>query len=147
MKQALQNILLIEDDEAHAEIFIFYAQRFDPDLKVTHLPDGEAAFRYLDQLDEDPSTHPDLVVLDLNLPRYSGLEVLQRIKEDVKARRIPVVILSSSSSNGDITAAWSRGVNSYLRKPMEQNAFEPLIKKALDYWAQNDRAPTAVPET
>lgn len=147
MSKGLQQVLLVEDEEAHAEIFSFYARRFDAELEVVHLLDGESALRYLDQTTCPGQEAPDLIVLDLNLPRYSGLEILRRIKEEPAFRKIPVVILSSSTSAGDLAAAWDLGVNSYLRKPMEQNGFEPLIRQTLGYWSLNEHSPGQTPET
>lgn len=139
MRPTLKNILLIEDDPAHAEIFTFYAGRIFEDVTVEHLADGEAALTYFEELTLPGPRLPEIIFLDLNLPRYSGVEVLTRIRQNPLACRIPAVVFTSSESERDIHLSWKLGASSYLRKPMEENGFEPLIRNALSYWAGNER--------
>ena len=112
-------ILLMEDDPGDVEL-IFEALR---DAKITlaidHVPDGEAGMHYLRREAPYPDApRPDIVLLDLNMPRMDGREVLSALKGDKQLRAIPVVILTTSEAEADIMASYDLGANCYLKKPL-----------------------------
>jgi DNA-binding response OmpR family regulator len=86
-------------------------------------PDGEIAINYIDELDDDLVSCPDLAIIDLNLPRKNGRQVLQRMRQSQKCRRIPVVVLSSSDAEPDRSDSARLGASRYLRKPSRLEEF------------------------
>lgn len=131
-------ILLIEDDDDHAEITEFYIKENYPHMQVFRLSDGERAMKYLDKIGNDADhDYPWLILLDLKIPKYSGLEILARLKSDIVLKRVPVVIFTTSNSNKDVTDAFDSCANSYISKPIEQDAFETTIRQIVGYWLNN----------
>jgi two-component system, response regulator len=138
------SILLVEDDPAHAEIVLRNLIRVQDRVKcVAHLSDGQQALDYLQRegMHSDPqsSPRPDLVLLDLRLPRVDGFEVLRRMKATQDVSHIPVVVLSTSEAEGDIAAAYQTGACSYLVKPAEFAAYVDLIRDLGHYWSDLNR--------
>lgn len=86
-------------------------------------------------------------MLDLDLPKIDGLEVLKRLKADPRTRTLPVVILTSSSQQEDMLTAYERGANSFVRKPVEFDAFVRAIAALGLFWAVVNEAPTAAPDS
>ncbi len=131
-------VLLVEDDPGHAELVKRNLQRSGRALRLSHVADGQAALDYLRHAGEyagvDDHPNPDLILLDLRLPRVDGLEVLRQIKEDPALTRIPVVILTTSHSEPDIAEAYARRANSYLVKPVGFQQFSDLMGQVKDYW-------------
>jgi chemotaxis family two-component system response regulator Rcp1 len=84
---------------------------------------------------------PDLIVLDLNMPRKNGLEVLQEIKNDPKLKLIPVLILSTSTSEDDILASYALNANCFISKPFEYDQFVSIIKNIEQFWLSNAKLP------
>ncbi|HYP76640.1 MAG TPA: response regulator [Polyangiaceae bacterium] len=138
------SILLVEDDPAHAEIVLRNLTNLQDRVRcIAHLSDGQQALDYLQRRGEhsDPqsSPRPDLVLLDLRLPRVDGFEVLRRIKASESVSHIPVVVLSTSEAEGDIAAAYQTGACSYLVKPAEFEAYVELIRGLGHYWSGLNR--------
>lgn len=131
-------ILLVEDNEDHAEIVMrsFRAHQVANDFHL--VTDGEAALDYLFRKGEyhDPkkSPRPDVILLDLRLPKTDGWEVLKKIKEAEPLHRIPVVVLTSSNDQIDITKAYDAHANSYLVKPVDFKKFTELMRDLGFYW-------------
>ncbi len=128
-------ILLVEDSPADVRLAreVLSEAMLDHELFVAM--DGEQALQML----IDPVAHlggrlPDLVLLDLNLPRMSGREVLNAIKHDPRWRRIPVLILSTSSSEDDVRACYDAHANAYLTKPVDWTQFVSLASALRDFW-------------
>jgi len=97
--------------------------------------DGEAALAFMRREDEyAEAPRPDLILLDLNLPRLSGIEVLQALKSDPELKRIPVVVLTTSASERDVDQAYEEHVNAYVRKPLELDAFMQVVRLVDEYW-------------
>lgn len=138
-------ILLVEDDPAHAEIVQRNLERTLVPHRLIHVEDGQVALEYLYHegvyTDPQSSPAPDLIVLDLRLPRVNGLEVLQRIKTDLQLKQIPVVVLTTSDAEGDLLRAYNGGAGSYLVKPVSFEKFTALIKAFGIYWLTRNRFP------
>ena len=114
-------ILLVEDDADHTELVRRAIEELGRDVRLVALADGEIALDYLfrrgEWADPERSPQPDLVFLDLRLPRLDGFRVLREIKNASALRHIPIVILTSSSSDRDVEQAYAEHANSYLVKP------------------------------
>ena len=137
-------ILLVEDSPADVRLAqeVLAEAGVDHDLYVAE--DGELALQML----RDPVTHtggqlPDLVLLDLNLPRLSGREVLAEIKRHARWRRIPVLILSTSASEDDVQGCYDAYANAYLIKPVDWTQFVALAAALRDFWFRFASLPVA----
>ena len=123
----------IEDNPAHADLIRRQLTRTRPGLKIVHLADGDAALHYLmHRLPQDAA--PKLILLDLRLPKVDGIEVLRQLKEHPELRRLPVVVLSTSSARKDLVDAYRHGANSYLVKPLEFEPFREMIEALCHFW-------------
>jgi len=136
MTGSILSILLIEDNEAHAELV---KRSFEDNAvanKIRHLKDGEEAYKFLFENQEiyEEGNMPNLILLDLRLPKIDGMEILKKIKTEEKLKNIPVVILTSSHAEKDLIAAYSNYANSYLVKPLDFNKFTQLMKDLGFYW-------------
>lgn len=131
-------ILYAEDDPDHAELVMRGLARAGEPCDVVHVFDGEEVMAYLD----GSRPRPQLILLDLRLPKLDGLQVLERVRADARLAGIPVVVLSTSASPGDIRRAYQHHVNSYLVKPIEFAALARLMTDLRTYWLQWNVAPT-----
>jgi two-component system, response regulator len=131
-------ILYIEDDPAHAEFTMRYFNKSNIGKRIIHLSDGQQALDYLfnrgEYSDEEKAPRPNLILLDLRLPKVDGLEVLKIIKSDEFLRRIPTVILTTSEAEADISKAYHYYANSYLVKPLDFVKFSNMIESLGLYW-------------
>ena len=135
-EQMKRTILLVEDNKDHAEITQFHITDHAPDIDVVWLNDGEIAINHIAEKHAmSNGNYPWLVLLDIKLPKYSGHEVLARLKSDEKLKMIPVVMFTTSYVTKDIEAALMQGANSYIQKPMELGEFGSVIGKIIDYWS------------
>lgn len=128
-------ILLVEDDPGHARLTIeaFKEGKIANSLHI--VPDGEAALAYLRR--QGPyagAERPDIVLLDLNLPKKDGREVLRDLKADEDLRRIPVVILTVSKAEEDVLKAYQLHANCYITKPIGMEQFVTVVKSVEDFW-------------
>jgi two-component system response regulator len=132
------HILLVEDNEAHAELVIRGMRDQQVANQIHHVPDGEQALDYLFARGKYASPgnnpRPNLILLDLRLPRVDGLEVLKIIKTTPALLRIPVVILTSSDAETDIARSYDYHANSYVVKPLDFKTFTRLMKDLGFYW-------------
>lgn len=141
-------ILLIEDNPSDVDLTrrALDMSRIANELFVAE--DGETALEYLlgtgAHAGRDVSQLPALALLDLNLPRISGLEVLRRIRADARTRRLPVVMLTSSKEEQDIAAGYDLGVNSYIRKPVDFKQFAHCVEQLGLYWLVLNEQPPKV---
>ena len=130
-------VLLVEDDETHAMLIIRCFGRMDVN-NIHWVSDGEEALDYLmhrgKHEDREKNPRPDLVLLDLRLPRRDGHEVLKDIKNSDDLRSIPVVILTTSKNEYDVTKAYLNHANSYLVKPLGFDKFQQMTKDLAIYW-------------
>ena len=131
-------ILYVEDDPAHAEIAFRSLEKFKEINKIVHVTDGQLALDYLYRQGEYANQlkcpRPDLILLDLRLPKVDGIEVMRKVRTDEELRSIPIVILTTSVAERDIARAYMNNVNSYLVKPLEENKFTELFESLGYYW-------------
>jgi two-component system response regulator len=139
------DILLVEDSEDDAAFFEHALREAMPLAHLLVARDGVEAIHTIFGVatDEDgpPLIRPRVIVLDLKLPKVSGLEVLRRLKGNSHTRTIPVVALSSSKEKRDLAESYQSGANSYLVKPMDFDEFSSLAKALVVYWLQLNQAP------
>jgi two-component system response regulator len=142
-------VLLVEDNPDDEELTIRAFERANLKNPVDVARDGHEALDYLFGTEEQPPKRvPAVVVLDLNLPEMDGLEVLKRIRAEERTRRVPVVILTSSSEDRDVIAGYDLGANSYVRKPIQFDQFATTVAQLGVYWLMiNEPAPTADHDT
>jgi CheY-like chemotaxis protein len=135
-------ILLVEDNPGDVRLT---REALKEGKVLNHLhvvEDGEDAVRFLRREGEfDGAVRPDLVLLDLNLPRKSGHEVLEEIKTDTDLRRIPVVVLTSSEAETDIARSYDRYANAYITKPVDLDQFISVVRAVEDFWLEVVRLP------
>ena len=130
-------ILLVEDNASDEELTIIALKDNNIKNKIQVARDGVEALEYLfGSVDSETlkPVGPLVVLLDLKLPRIDGLEVLKRIKSHPEAKKIPVVVLTSSSEERDIVESYRLGVNSYIRKPVDFNQFTEAANQIGLYW-------------
>ena len=131
-------ILLIEDNPDDAELTRIAFAEAGIDSQLVVVGDGAEALDYLfargAHAGRDAADLPSIVLLDLNLPKLDGREVLQAIRSDARTRALPVVVLTTSDEPFDIEATYALGVNSYIRKPVDFEQFVAAVKQIGLYW-------------
>jgi chemotaxis family two-component system response regulator Rcp1 len=128
-------ILLVEDNPGDVRLAIEALKEAKVHNRLSTVADGEAALNFLKR--KPPyidSPRPDLILLDLNLPRKSGREVLAEIKGDPELKRIPVVILTTSQAEEDIVKANNHSANSYITKPVDLDQFIKVVRSIEEFW-------------
>jgi CheY-like chemotaxis protein len=136
------NILLVEDNPADIRLVKEAFKETDIETRLDVVIDGVAAMEYLySGIKSNGDNLPDLILLDLNLPKKDGREVLVEIKENNDLKRIPVVILTTSSSEEDISETYAHYANSYVVKPANVGRFIETLKNLEDYWFNQIRLP------
>ena len=135
-------ILLVEDDPDHELLTIRALQRSNIANEVRVARDGEEAIAMLfGEGEQALPAVPQLILLDLKLPKVEGLEVLRRIREGEKTRMLPVVVLTSSDEESDIVRSYKLGVNSYIRKPVNFSDFAEATRQLGMYWLVLNECP------
>jgi two-component system response regulator len=131
-------ILLVEDNVTDAELAIRALRKHGIANKVFHLRDGVAALDFLfgrgEYVKRNTRNKPKVILLDLKMPKLSGIEVLQQIKSNSLTRKIPVVVLTSSKENPDVEKCYELGANSYIVKPVEFDNFSKAVAEVGLYW-------------
>jgi two-component system response regulator len=122
----------IEDNEADRRLLGYAFETLGTSVELHAAADGEEALGILADAKTGERCHPDLVILDLNLPKYSGIEVLSRIRQDRDFARVKVVVLTSSDSPLDRSASEALGITAYVRKPMHFDDFVALGGRFLE---------------
>jgi two-component system response regulator len=125
-------ILLVEDNSTDEVLTTRALKNCDIPVTVLVARDGEEALAQL--LSHEPNTLPDLVLLDLKLPKVSGLAVLERLRADPRTKTLPVVVLTSSTKEDDVSEAYRLGCNGYLSKGVDYQHFVNCAKIAVHYW-------------
>jgi two-component system response regulator len=139
-------ILLVEDNPDDEKLTVRALKKNNIVNEVAIARDGAEALDYLfatgAHSSRDVKALPALVLLDLKLPKLDGLEVLRRIRADERMMRLPVVILTSSKEEQDLTQAYNGGVNSYIRKPVDFMEFTEVVRQLGLYWlVLNEKPP------
>lgn len=140
------HILLVEDTATDAEMTMRALKRVGLVNNITWVKDGQQALDYIAREGEFAGRvegDPTLIMLDLKMPKVTGLEVLGVIKGDPRTRIIPVIMLTSSAEEPDIVRCYELGVNSYLVKPVESEKFFEEVSKVGFYWAILNRIPAS----
>jgi two-component system response regulator len=131
-------ILLVEDNPSDADLTRRAFAKGHVSNELVVVEDGQEALDYLRgegaYFGRDISETPSVILLDLKLPKLSGLEVLRAVRADARLRRVPVVILTSSKEEEDVAAGYDLGVNSYVRKPVDFKEFQAAIANLGLYW-------------
>ncbi len=134
----LHPIIIAEDDEDDYLLTIEALKEAGVDTQIKWVKDGEELMNYLEPIGVSKKNSragfPSLILLDLNMPRKDGREVLDEIKKSDTLRKIPVIVLTTSKADTDISHAYDLGVNSYIQKPVRFNEFVEVIKVLSNYW-------------
>ncbi len=145
MENNVVELLLVEDSVNDAEMTIRALKKNNIANNVLHLKDGALALDYLfgtgEYAGRDLGNKPKVILLDLKMPKVSGLQVLERLKADENTRKIPVVVLTSSKEHPDVEKAYDLGVNSYIVKPVEFTNFIKAISELGMYWLVLNQPP------
>jgi two-component system response regulator len=135
-------ILLVEDNQDDETLTLRALKKNNIPNKVVVARDGVEALEYL----FSANNLPELVLLDLNLPKLDGLAVLRRLRERAETRRLPVVILSSSKEDSDLLASYDSGANSFVQKRVDFSEFTEAVKQLGSYWlVLNEPPPDRTP--
>ncbi|MCH7396721.1 response regulator [Belliella sp. DSM 107340] len=133
----LAHILLVEDNEGDILLTLDAFEESKMETQVSVARNGQEALDFLHQRNEYfNAQRPDLILLDINIPIFNGFEVLEQIKGDEKLKKIPVIILTTSSNHKDIQKAYENYCNSYIQKPLEMEDFIKAILKIEEFWLQ-----------
>lgn len=158
----MSKIMLVEDDPVHARIMRRAFESSQSNDQIMHLSDGESAMAALfpasapAQSESDPSSNgnpaipqplsheelPNIILLDLRLPRVDGFEVLQAIRSHEHTRSIPVIVVSTSERPGDISECYRLGANAYITKPVDYTSFLQKLSSLKDFWLKSAELPS-----
>jgi two-component system response regulator len=139
VKAAEIQILLVEDDDDDAAAALRAFKESGMDRRVLRLNDGAEAVEYLQKSRNDPP--PRLILLDMNLPRLGGLDVLAAVRADPRTQGVPVVMLTNCSRREDVARSYSMGANSFIVKPSGSDEFSAAVVGAGSYWMTWNTAP------
>ena len=147
MNDPSQRVILLVEDNADDELMTLRAfRKSNIRNPVVVVRDGAEALDYLfiqgRHADRDPSIRPQVILLDLHLPRIDGLEVLRRIRAHEQTRTLPVVILTSSKEERDLVEGYQLGVNSFVHKPVDVTAFFEAVRQLGMYWLVLNELPS-----
>jgi CheY-like chemotaxis protein len=135
-------ILLVEDSPGDVRLTQEAFREADPSILLHVAYDGADAMAFLKRKgSREGAPRPDLILLDLNLPKMDGREVLGLIKDDERLKRIPTVILTTSHAEADVTTSYQLQANCYLTKPVQLDVFEELVRSINDFWLKQVRLP------
>ena len=147
MDNNVVEILMVEDTEADAELTLHALRKRGLANRLARVKDGAEALDFIfaqgDYSNRDIGDHPKVVLLDLRLPKVSGIDVLRRIKSDARTQKIPVVILTSSQEGPDLEECYKLGANSYISKPVEFDEFTKVVGELGLYWLLVNQPPPA----
>ena len=138
-------VLLVEDSARDVRLTqrAFAQADIAHDLRVVR--DGDEALEYLHRKGAyalpGSSPRPDMILLDLNLPRMGGHELMQRIKQDMRFRQVPIIVLTTSGRSDDVRQAYENGANAYLLKPVEFSRFTEVIGQLASFWLETVELP------
>ena len=139
------HILLVEDNQDDVDLTLRALRQHKLVSEVVVVKDGAEALDYLfargPYEDRSPDAVPQLVLLDINLPKLSGLEVLRQLRGDARTKLLPVVMLTTSREERDVAESYANGANSYVQKPVDFAAFTEAVKQLGIYWLMLNETP------
>ncbi|WP_436344477.1 response regulator [Natronorubrum sp. FCH18a] len=135
---SIPDILLVEDNPGDVRLTQIAFQDAEFDVEMHIATDGIEA---IDFLRDEESPCPDFILLDLNLPRRDGFDVLEEIRNDAKLKHLPVLVLTSSTANEDIISSYEQHANAYLTKPDDPESFVELVQTVEGFWIERVRLP------
>ena len=136
-KTNLAHILLVEDNEGDVLLTLEAFEEFKVKTKISVVKNGQDALDFVFQRGEFANVKkPDLILLDINIPIFNGHEVLRQIKIDSNLKKIPVIMLTTSSNQDDLDKAYENHCNSYIKKPIDINEFLIAILKIEEFWLE-----------
>jgi two-component system, response regulator len=143
-------ILLVEDNPNDVELTRCAFEKSNVMNEIVVACDGEQALHYLFatglHVNRDPAMMPEVVLLDMKLPKIDGLGVLRRMRVDERTKRLPVVMLTSSREDKDVVTSYDLGANSFVRKPVDFSQFVEAIRHLGIYWLIMNEPPPAMPQ-
>lgn len=146
MKKSNRILLLVEDEPDDEALTLRALERYHIQNEIVVTRDGQEALDFLfgdgSFAGRDSSELPQVVLLDLKLPKVDGIQVLQRIRADDRTSQLPVVVLTSSDEQRDIVESYHFGANSYVRKPVEFNEFIEAVQQLGLYWMLTNISPS-----
>ncbi len=135
MSENLIKFLLVEDNDEHAKIVMRMLDKHQVPNEIKRVKDGQEALHYLWAKGKYSNRYlPDVILLDIKLPKLSGHEVLAKVKENSEMSKIPVIMVTTSDNDMDRNQAYASGVNSFLVKPIDANKFKSMISDFGLYW-------------
>ena len=133
-----KSILIVEDNPDHLELTVLTLKEHGVTAEIVVACDGAGALDYLfgrgEHAGRDTKHQPNLVLLDMRLPKLSGLDVLRRIRAERSTAMVPVVMLTSSSEQSDMAASYQSGANGFVRKPVDFEAFSEKLNHLQAFW-------------
>lgn len=130
-----RRIILVEDSASDAKLTHYALSQLKPSPELLHFSDGEQLFSFLDQGKLDRIY---LILLDLNLPKMSGLEILRKLRLRDDSCRLPIVIFSSSDNESDILSSYEYGANAYVQKPLTLDDFDQTLGAIVSFWSKTN---------
>ena len=144
-RKLTQMTVLIADDDADDRMFLEQAMRQNGYTQgIQFVEDGEDLMEYLrrqGRYDELNAPWPNMLILDLNMPRKNGFQALSEIKDDPKLRRLPVIVMTTSSADEDVVKTYNLGVNSFVTKPFNYNRLVEMVGTLKTYWMDTVKLP------
>jgi len=139
-------ILLVEDNQDDEELALLAFRQSNLANRIEVVRDGAEAIEYLFGSEANPTPYPlpQVMLLDLKLPKLSGLDVLRKVRETPRTKGLPVVILTSSNEEQDLIESYNLGANSYVRKPVDFNNFVEAVRQLQLYWLVLNDAPPSI---
>lgn len=143
MNTSRYKVLLVEDDVSAVELARFAVAEFHPEIDLTVVAGGDAVLDWLHGRDAQPEQLPQLILLDLKLPKLDGLAVLRKLRIDAHTRDIPIVAFSGEYTQADVLMSYRVGANSFVHKPTDLEQFKEFFAERLAHWMQQHRNPLA----
>ena len=138
-------ILLVEDNANDVKLTLYAFEKSNISSEIVVVGDGEEAIDYLfatgRYAGRDPKVMPEVILLDMKLPKIDGLGVLRRLRADERTRRLPVVMLTSSKEENDVASSYNLGANSFVRKPVDFDQFIDAARHLGVYWLVMNEPP------
>jgi two-component system, chemotaxis family, response regulator Rcp1 len=139
------DILLVEDNPGDVRLTQEAFRDARIEVRLSVVMDGEEALNYLYRRGQYAEvTRPDIILLDLNIPKKDGREVLQEIKRDESLRYVPVVVLTTSNAEQDIVRTYNLNVNAYINKPVDFDRFFEIVQKIEEFWLMTAILPSSL---